>query len=169
MSAKDFKVNKWKLKTEYYWFVLFAATFIVYQLVQDYWRPGYKGDNTLIKYLLGIAPNFFPAIGIPALFVLIIPELGKKNNASKWLTTHRHLSANIVSLVCLLAWEFMQISTARGRFDWNDVLWTFIGAAFFHIIWSIAPEQWKHKELCDTPIKTKTDQSLQHVYTPRKN
>jgi hypothetical protein len=57
----------------YYWFALFALCFIAYQQVQDNIRPAYTGRNLTIIYLLGIAPNFFPAIGIPALFILIIP------------------------------------------------------------------------------------------------
>lgn len=65
-------------KPTYYWFTIFAMTFIAYQLVQDNIRPNYYGNNLIVKYLMGIAPNFFPGIGIPALFVILIPELNKK-------------------------------------------------------------------------------------------
>jgi uncharacterized membrane protein YfcA len=121
-------------KSVYYWFALFALCFIAYQLVQDNIRPAYTGGNWTINYLLGIAPNFFPAIGIPALFVVLIPQM---NQTSKWFSEKRHLKANIISLTGLLSWEFLQTRTKRGHFDWNDVLWTLIGAFVFQLIWTI--------------------------------
>ena len=60
-----------KFKSEYYWFLIFAFSFTAFNQIQDYIRPNYIGDNSIVKYLLGVAPNFFPAIGIPALFVVI--------------------------------------------------------------------------------------------------
>jgi len=69
-----------KSKSLYYWFTLFALCFIAYQQVQDNIRPAYIGGNLTIKYLLGIAPNFFPAIGIPALFIVIIPQIHRLIN-----------------------------------------------------------------------------------------
>ena len=95
-------------KPAYYWFTIFALTFIAYQLVQDTSRPNYYGNNLIVKYLLGIAPNFFPSIGIPALFVILIPELNKKNKTNKWFNNKKHITANIVSLIGLLSWEFLQ-------------------------------------------------------------
>ncbi|MBK8698512.1 MAG: hypothetical protein IPN29_02805 [Saprospiraceae bacterium] len=134
---------KIKIKPAYYWFSIFALTFIAYQLVQDSIRPNYSGDNLIVKYILGIAPNLFPAIGIPALFVLLIPELFKGNKTNKWLNTERHITANIVSLIGLLTWEFLQTTTTRGRFDWNDVLWTLIGAMIFQLIWLATSIEYK--------------------------
>jgi hypothetical protein len=133
-----------KFKPAYYWFAIFAFTSIAYQLVQDNIRPNYTGDDLIIKYLLGIAPNFFPAIGIPALFVILIPELNKGKNPKQWLNNKIHLTANLISLTGLLSWEFLQTTTKRGRFDWNDVLWTIIGALIFQLIWIISPA--RHKE-----------------------
>lgn len=132
-----------KIKTSkslYYWFTLFALCFIAYQQVQDNIRPAYKGGNLIIKYLLGIAPNFLPAIGIPALFVVLIPQMKWTN---KWLNEKRHIVANLISMTGLLSWEFLQITTKKGRFDWNDILWTFIGAFVFHLIWTITPAKYK--------------------------
>ncbi len=131
-------------KPAYYRFSIFALTFISYQLVQDNIRPNYQGDNLIIKYLLGIAPNFFPSIGIPALFVILIPELAKKNKTTTWLNDKRHITANAVSLIGLLSWEFLQVTTTRGNFDWNDVLWTINGALIFQLIWTNTPV--RHKE-----------------------
>jgi glycopeptide antibiotics resistance protein len=129
----------------YYWFVWFALCFISYQLVQDTIRPNYSSGNALIIYFLGVAPNFFPAVGIPALLVILIPVLSKKRSTNKWLTEKRHFTANLISLLGLLTWELVQILTKSGRFDWNDMLWTIIGAFIFQLIWQITP--FKFKEL----------------------
>jgi hypothetical protein len=129
-------------KSEYYWFLIFAFCTITYQLVIDTIRPQYIGSNSTIKYLLGVAPNFFPAIGIPALFVLIIPYLIKKNNSGTWFYDKRHLLANLISVIGLVGWECIQLS-GKLRFDWNDILWTLIGAVLFHFIWILSPRKFK--------------------------
>jgi hypothetical protein len=67
-----------KFKSEYYWFLIFTLCFSAFNQIQENIRPDYSGDNSIIKYLIGVAPNFFPAIGIPALFVVIIPYVLKK-------------------------------------------------------------------------------------------
>lgn len=130
------------IKPIYYWFLLFATTSLAYQLVQDTIRPNYNGDNEIIIYLLGIAPNFLPAIGIPALFVILIPEISQ-NKTNIWLNKRKHITAIIISLIGLLSWEFLQILTPSGRFDWNDILWTCIGSLIFYGIWMISPEKYK--------------------------
>ena len=135
---------KLRLAPEYYWLLIFGLSFIAYQQVQDTIRPYYHGDNAIIKYLLGVAPNFFPGIGIPALFVVLIPQLRPKGNSSnQWLMERRYITANIVSVTGLLLWEFTQPLTSRGRFDWNDVIFTIIGALVFQLIWSLSPSRYK--------------------------
>jgi hypothetical protein len=127
----------------YYWFAVFAICFVAYQQVQDHLRPGYDGQNALIIYALGVAPNFFPAAGIPALFVVLIPLVTTNKSRKPWITGQRHLTANLISVTGLLGWEFTQIITAKGRFDWNDVLWTLVGAGVFVLIWQATPERLK--------------------------
>jgi uncharacterized membrane protein YfcA len=127
-------------KSSFYWFAIFALCFIAYQQVQDNIRPNYTGGNLTITYLLGIAPNFFPSIGIPALFVVLLPQM---KLTSKWIKEKKHITANIISLTGLISWEFLQILTTKGRFDWNDILWTLIGAIFFQLIWTITPIRYK--------------------------
>jgi hypothetical protein len=107
-----------------------------------YFRPNYSGDNSIIKYLLGVAPNFFPAIGIPALFVLSIPYIFRKLNSDNWFFKNRHLFSNLISMLGLVGWEFAQM-LGKLRFDWNDILWTMIGALTFHFIWIITPQRLK--------------------------
>lgn len=119
---------------------------MAYQIVQDNIRPNYTGENMYIIYLLGVAPNFFPSIGLPALFVILIPEISK-NKSNKWLNGNKHLTANIISLIGLLSWEFLQPITSNGQFDWNDVLWTLIGALIFHLIWTATPINYKQMKL----------------------
>ena len=77
-------------KSLYYWFALFALCFIAYQQIIDNIRPNYIGNILTVKYLLGIAPNFFPGIGIPALFVALIPR-------SKHNFIHRYYIVGIYS------------------------------------------------------------------------
>jgi hypothetical protein len=131
-----------KFRLEYYWFLIFALCFTAFNQIQDNIRPNYSGDNSIIKYFLGVAPNFFPAIGIPALFVMVIPLVLKKKNSETWIYKKRHLSANLFSVIGLVGWEFAQFS-GKLRFDWNDILWTFIGALLFHFIWLITPQKFK--------------------------
>ncbi len=124
----------------FYWFALFAFCFIAYQQVIDNIRPNYNGNNLTVKYLLGIAPNFFPAIGIPALFVILIPQMKLSN---RWFYQNKHITANIISLTGLISWEFIQITSKKLHFDWNDVLWTILGAFVFQFIWTITPDRYK--------------------------
>lgn len=131
-----------KLKPQHYWFLIFAICFIAFNQIQDSIRPHYNGDNSVIKYLLGVAPNFFPAIGIPALFVLLIPQVLKKNFSGTWYYDKRNLSANMISVIGLVGWEFIQ-PAGKLRFDWNDILWTFIGALLFQVIWILSPQKYK--------------------------
>jgi hypothetical protein len=91
---------------------------------------------------VAIAPNFFPAIGIPALFVLTIPYVFKKKNSDNWFFKKRHLSSNLISVIGLVGREFAQMS-GKLRFDWNDILWTFIGALLFQVIWILSPQKYK--------------------------
>lgn len=124
----------------YYWFALFAVCFISYQQISDNIRPNYNGNNLTIKYLLGIAPNFFPAIGIPSLFLILIPLLKWTN---KWFKDKKQITANVISLSGLISWEFIQSTSTKLHFDWNDILWTIIGAIVFHFIWIVTPIRFK--------------------------
>jgi hypothetical protein len=65
--------------------------------------------------------------------------------SNKWLNRKNYITANLISLNGLLAWEFIQTSSKKLHFDWNDVLWTFIGAAIFQLIWVLTPERLKEK------------------------
>lgn len=124
----------------YYWFTLFALCFIAYRYLADNIRPNYNGNSSTIKYLLGVAPNFFPAIGIPALLVVIISQT-KPN--SEWINRNRHITANLISVTGLITWEFVQATSTKLYFDWNDIVWTLIGAAVFHLVWVITPDRYK--------------------------
>jgi hypothetical protein len=130
-------------KTTYYWFSIFAICFLCFQGVSYYLRPNYSGESAFVSYFLGIAPNFFPAIGIPALFVLFMMQLKTSN---KWLNEKKHLTSNLISVTGLIAWEFIQTSSKKLHFDWNDIIWTIIGAAIFQLIWNLTPERLKKSE-----------------------
>ena len=118
--------------SSYFWFIWFAACFAAFQLITDYIRPGYSGSNPLVIYGLGVAPNFFPAMGIPALLILILPKM---NPTAVWFNTKKHITANLFSASGLIAWEGLQAGSAKLHFDWNDICWTVMGAILFQCGW----------------------------------
>ena len=64
---------------------------------------------------------------------IVIPELSKPNSS---LFKNRLYWSVGISISGLIANEFITIFTpGRGVFDWNDVLWTLIGAGFFVLIY----------------------------------
>ena len=74
----------------------------------------------------------------------LFKKLLNLNQSNKWFTINKHLTANAISLTGLVSWEFIQISSTKLHFDWNDVLWTAIGAVLFQLIWTMSASQ--HKE-----------------------
>lgn len=131
-----------RLRPELYWYATFAVCFVAFQQVQDNFRLNYKGSNYFVKYFLGVAPNLFPAIGIPALFLVIIPQFGIKKN-SKWMTSKKHVTSIFISNIGLILWEVMQQFTSKGRFDWHDILWTIIGSLIFYTMWSVRGQKFE--------------------------
>ena len=125
-----------KQKNESLWLLLFALNFASFQLVQDYIRPQYTGDSSLIRYFLGVAPNFFPAVGIPSLFMVLLPILFSGSLSSRFILK-RHLTSNLISVIGLVGWEVLQV-TGKLVFDWHDILWTILGAILFHILWTLS-------------------------------
>lgn len=124
----------------YFWFGLFAFGTIAFTLVQDNIRPNYSGQNDLIKYLLGIAPNFFAGLGLSSFFVVMITHINstsKKPSTSVWLNSKAHISSIVISVIGLSLWEFMQTFSTRGHFDVHDLIWTIIGALTFYLIWLV--------------------------------
>ena len=101
-------------------------------MIQDFIRPNYNCGHSGIIYFLGSAPNFLPAIGLPALFYVIIPELFSPET----LIRKNTLGCSIgFAMVGLIGNEFITIYTpGKGVFDWNDVLWTIIGGVVFYWI-----------------------------------
>ena len=121
------------MENKYVYYIIFIVSFLLFPIVQDYIRPNYDGANEVFIYLLGVAPNFLPGIGLPALLCVVIPELSKPNSS---LFKNRLYWSVGISISGLIANEFITIFTlGRGVFDWNDVLWTLIGAGFFVLIY----------------------------------
>lgn len=127
-------------KQAYFWLGLFAFGTIAFTLVQDNIRPNYHGQNDVIKYLLGIAPNYFAGVSLSSFFVVMINHINsasKKPSTSVWVNSKAQILSMLISLTGLSIWEFMQTYTSRGHFDWHDLLWTIIGALTFYVIWSV--------------------------------
>ena len=125
-------MNSIDARKKYLYYLLFGITFLSFNWVQDFIRPNYNGEHRGIIYFLGIAPNFLPAIGLPALFYVIIPELFSPETFIRKNT----LGCSIgIAMVGLIGNEFITIYTpGRGVFDWNDILWTLIGGLIFIVI-----------------------------------
>ena len=120
------------MENKYVYYIIFVFSFLLFPIVQDSIRPWYDGGNEIIIYLLGVAPNFLPGIGLPALLYVVIPDLSKPNSS---LFKNRLNWSVVISITGLIANEFITIFTpGRGVFDWNDILWTLIGAGFFVFI-----------------------------------
>ena len=118
-----------KMNRKFIYYIIFAICFLLFSIVQDYIRPNYDGANGIIIYLLGVAPNFLPGIGLPALLYVVIPEVSKPNSS---LFKNRLYWSVGISISGLIANEFITIFTpGRGVFDWNDILWTIIGVGLF--------------------------------------
>ena len=114
------------------YYAVFIISFLLFPTVQDYIRPNYDGGNEVIVYLLGIAPNFLPGVGLPALLYVVIPEVTRPESS---LFENRLYWSVVISLLGLIGNEFVTIfAPGRGVFDWNDILWTVIGAGLFVLI-----------------------------------
>jgi glycopeptide antibiotics resistance protein len=126
---------KWQKK--YWYYLIFAICFAGFQIIEDKIRVKYLGDNQLLIYLMGVAPNFLPGIGLAAALYVFMAEgvfpvekvTGHQTNYAK--------SAFLISTIGLIAWEFVQIIAPRGTFDWNDVLFTLLGGVCFLILYKI--------------------------------
>ena len=117
------------MKKKYIYYLIFGICFLSFQVVQEYIRPHYDGGNTWIVYALGVLPNFLPGIGLPSFFYVVIPELFPP--LSK-LHKHRLSFSILISVLGLVANEFTHLGPGPGVFDWNDILWSAIGAILFY-------------------------------------
>lgn len=146
MSEKTKADKEQNNKYYLFWFGLFGICNIIYQQVQDKWRPNYSGGNEMVQYFLGVAPNYLPGIGLPAFFLILIPFMKPANNNSVWVTHYKHITAILISLSGLILWEIVQSSLPKAVFDVNDVLWTFLGCLTFFIIWHLVPATFRNEK-----------------------
>ena len=73
-----------------------------------------------------------PGVGLPALLYVVIPEVTRPESS---LFENRLYWSVVISLLGLIGNEFVTIfAPRRGAFDWNDILWTIIGAGLFVLI-----------------------------------
>ncbi len=135
-------MNEHKNNTVYFWFAVFAICFVCFQFISYYIRPHYVGQHVCIKYLLGVAPNFFPAIGIPALILAILMQNKKLEKVSK-VYNYRNVIAVSISTIGLVCWEIIQSNSKKLVFDVNDIVWTFIGSLIFLMLYQITKDKQK--------------------------
>ena len=112
------------MNRKFVYYIIFAISFLLFSIVQDYIRPNYDGANGIIIYLLGLL-QISCRIGLPVPLYVIIPEVSKPNSS---LFKNRLYWSVGISISGLIANEVITIFTpGRGVFDWNDILWTIIG------------------------------------------
>jgi hypothetical protein len=128
-----------KFRFEKFWLFIFVFCTVNTILIQLIIRPNYVGEIFALEYLLGVTPNFFPAIGIPSLFVLSIHCVKRKNCFWDYVIKKKYVFGNLFSMVGLILWELIQ-SSFDLIFDWDDILWTLIGAFSFYFIWCFSPK-----------------------------
>ncbi|MBX7042753.1 MAG: hypothetical protein K1X85_07605 [Ignavibacteria bacterium] len=136
-------------RQSYFWFGLFAFGTISFTLVQDNFRPNYDGQNEIIKYLLGIAPNYFAGLGLSSFFIAMFTHINttsKKPSSSVWLNSKVQITSVLISVIGLSLWEYLQTYSTRGYFDWHDLVWTILGASTFYLIWFVINRQTKNEK-----------------------
>ena len=124
------------MNRKFVYYIIFAISFLLFSIVQDYIRPNYDGANGIIIYLLGLLQISCQELDCLLCYMcqeldclLCIPEVSKPNSS---LFKNRLYWSVGISILGLIANEFITIFTpGRGVFDWNDILWTIIGACLF--------------------------------------
>jgi hypothetical protein len=139
-------------------FLLFSGMIIphIFGLCQELYWPKETPGNTKTKsiliaiFILGFLCNIFffahQSLGF-YLFLLLLSNMDKEMKFKLeyyWFSKKSHLAANLISVIGLIGWEFAQMS-GKLRFDWNDILWTFIGVFIFQFIWLISPQKFKER------------------------
>lgn len=121
-------------KEIYFWFVIFALSTLAYSYIQDTLRPASKDYPNAIKYLLGVGPNYFAGLSLPAFFMFIAPHVISSEKLQNITITRLRNISIIIALTGLIIWETVQLKSKNGYFDSHDIIWTFIGALTFLII-----------------------------------
>jgi hypothetical protein len=89
-------------------------------------------DIGWVKYFMGVAPNFWAALSLPAALLLITNYVGNQYPAVRWIVPKDALhSSYAVALSGIVSWECCQPLTGMYYFDTNDLLWTIVGTAIF--------------------------------------
>lgn len=121
-------------KEIYFWFVIFALSTLAYSYIQDTLRPASKDYPNAIKYLLGVGPNYFAGLSLPAFFMFMAPHVISSEKLQNLTITRLRNISIIIALTGLIIWETVQLKSRNGYFDSHDIIWTFIGALTFLII-----------------------------------
>lgn len=79
---------------------------------------------------------------------MIAQILKDKRHKNTNLTIQKLSTISIlISISGLLIWEFLQTKSKKGHFDPHDILWTFLGALTFWLIFRIVHNKTNRQEL----------------------
>ena len=110
------------------WTILTFIGLGLHSINSEILRPKFGGQDELIGFILGVAPNFLAAGLIFPFGVLMIAENYNKETISK--INNYFWFGLVSSQVGLIVWEFMQESSEKLVFDLNDITVTLFGGLF---------------------------------------
>ena len=112
------------------WLFLYLSGELFCRSVQFIIRPLHLFPrDTLFHYLLGVAPNFWAMLSLPAGLMLVSNwVLRRRPEQALWLDP---MLVYAFAFSGILAWELFQPVTKFYYFDLNDVVWTLIGGVVF--------------------------------------
>lgn len=90
------------------------------------WARGHAAAfGPIVRYLLGVLPNFAAAVAMPLILAGILAT-GRDGRAVP-LAPRKFLALAAFTCTGLLAWEFLQLAMPPFRFDWDDIAATLLG------------------------------------------
>lgn len=100
----------------------------------DVLRHSGTGYRSTVALIVGSGPNVAAVLAIAGAAVPVLvsaPVFARR----MWGTARRINAALLATVLGLLTWEFAQPLTARGVFDWRDVMATVITGGGLAVVW----------------------------------
>ena len=126
------------------WTILTFIGLGLHSINSEILRPKFGGQDELIGFILGVAPNFLAAGLIFPFGVLMIAENYNKETISK--INNYFWFGLVSSQVGLIVWEFMQESSEKLVFDLNDITVTLFGGLFAIGIYQMNKKRYLRKK-----------------------
>lgn len=98
-------------------------------------RGNFAVPNSVIQFLLGIAPNVAAGYAMPLILASFMPKVVKNENKDEARKIYLFISA--FTTFGLIVWELIQVNSKNLYFDTNDIVATFVGTllAYISFLW----------------------------------